>query len=67
MVPDGAKILIFLYLVAVTKMYRVKNVSNSNYFAPAGSLRRTSVIFPDIRKVEEQICVMFDSQNHDFL
>ena len=40
--------------------FRVKNGLKRIFFAPAGSLRRKSVIFPDIRKVKPLIFVIFE-------
>ena len=37
------------------------------YFAPAGSLRRKSLIFPDVWKVQTLISLVFDSETMMFL
>ena len=47
-VPEMGK----AFLGAVMRWIRVKSGLKRNYFAPAGSLRRESVFFPDIQNVQ---------------
>ena len=50
--------MIFDVLGAVIRWIWVENGLKRSYFAPAGSLRRKSVIFPDIQKVETLILMI---------
>ncbi len=57
--PEPAPNLHFGGLGVAIRWFRVKNCLRSNYFAPAGSLRLKSIIFPDIRKVQAMMFLIF--------